>query len=67
MYAETTPEQRRAGMAAFRAKMLKAHTAMLAGGDPNTLKGGKVGEAARKYHADMIDSIKAAQVRLGEV
>jgi hypothetical protein len=33
-----TPEKRRAGMAAFRAKFLKTHEAMLAGGDPNTLK-----------------------------
>lgn len=62
-----TPEKRKAGMAAFRAKMLKAHEAMLAGGDPNTLKRGKVGEAARSYHADMVASIKAAQERLGEV
>jgi hypothetical protein len=62
-----TPEKRKAGMAAFRAKMLKAHEAMLAGGDPNTLKRGKTGEAARGYHADMIESIKSAQKRLGEV
>jgi hypothetical protein len=59
-------EERKAGMAAFRAKMLKAHTAMLAGGDPNTLKRGKTGEAARQYHADMIESIKAAQAKFGE-
>ena len=62
-----TPEKRKAGMAAFRAKMLKAHTAMLAGGDPNTIKRGKTGEAARRYHAEMVESIKAAQARLGEV
>jgi hypothetical protein len=62
-----TPEKRKAGMAAFRAKMLKAHAAMLAGGDPNTAKRGKTGEAARKYHADMIESIKRAQARFGEV
>jgi hypothetical protein len=62
-----TPEKRRAGMAAFRAKFLKTHEAMLAGGDPNTLKKGKVGEAARRYHSDMIASIKAAQKKLGEV
>ena len=62
-----TPEKRKAGMAAFRAKMLKAHTTMLAGGDPNTLKRSKTGEAARRYHADMIASIEAAQVQLGEV
>ena len=61
-----TTATRRAGMAAFRAKMLKAHESMLTGGDPNTLKRGKVGEAARAYHAEMIASIKAAQVRLGE-
>lgn len=61
-----TQESRRAGMAAFRAKMLKAHAAMLAGGDPNTAKRGKVGEAARKYHAEMIESIKAAQAKFGE-
>jgi hypothetical protein len=66
-YPETTSEQRKAGMAAFRAKMLKAHESMLAGGDPNTLKRGKTGEAARRYHQQMIDSIKAAQVKLGEV
>lgn len=64
-YPDTT-EKRKAGMAAFRAKMLKSHEAMLAGGDPNTVKRGKVGEAARRYHADMIESIKAAQKRLGE-
>lgn len=62
-----TPEARRAGMAAFRAKLLKSHEAMLAGGDPNVLKRGKVGDAARRYHADMIESIKSAQKRLGEV
>jgi hypothetical protein len=62
-----TPEKRRAGMAAFRAKLLKAHQNMLAGGDPNTRKRGALGVAARKYHSDMIDSIKAAQARLGEV
>lgn len=59
-------ERRRAGMAAFRAKMLRAHEAMLAGSDPNTLKRGAAGSAARKYHSDMIASIKAAQLRFGE-
>lgn len=54
-------------MAAFRAKLLRAHESMLAGGDPNTLKRGKTGEAARRYHADMIESIRAAQVKFGEV
>lgn len=62
-----TPEARRAGMAAFRVRLLAAHRKMLAGGDPNTLKRGKVGEAARRYHADMIASIQSAQKRLGEV
>jgi hypothetical protein len=62
-----TSESRKAGMAAFRAKLLKAHEAMLAGGDPNTLKRGKVGEAARRYHSDMVACIKAAQIKFGEV
>lgn len=67
MYASTTSEERKAGMAAFRAKMLKAHRAMLAGGDPNTLKRGKTGEGAREYHRAMIASIEAAQAKFGEV
>lgn len=62
-----TPEKRRAGMAHFRAKLLKSHEAMLAGGDPNTLKRGKIGDAARAYHRAAIASIKAAQARFGEV
>lgn len=62
-----TVEKRRAGMAAFRAKLLRTHEAMLNGGDPNTLKCGAIGETARKYHATMIADIKAAQIKLGEV
>lgn len=61
-----TPEKRRAGMAAFRAKLLKSHEAMLAGGDPNTKKRGKVGDAARGYHSACIESIKRAQKKFGE-
>lgn len=62
-----TAAKRKAGMAAFRATMLKTHQALLAGGDVNTKRKGAVGAAARAFHADMITSIKATQKRLGEV
>ncbi len=62
-----TAAKRKSGMAAFRATMLKTHEALLAGGDANTKRKCAVGEAARAFHADMIATIKAAQVRLGEI
>ena len=53
-----TPEKRRAGMAAFRARLLAAHERLL--NDPKQAKD-------RAYRESLIASIKAAQVRHGEV
>jgi hypothetical protein len=62
-----TPEKRKAGMAAFRAKMLKTHESLLAGDDANTKRKDATGDAARAFHGDMIDTIKSAQKKFGEV
>jgi hypothetical protein len=60
-------EKRRAGMAAFRGKMLASHKAMLAGGNANVGRNGDVGRAAREYHASAVATIERAQKQLGEV
>jgi hypothetical protein len=58
--------RRGAGMAGFRAKLAKAHKEMLAGGDPNTKRSDATGEAARKYHASVVETIERAQKKFGE-
>lgn len=64
-----TPAKRRAGMAAFRAQMLRAHEtaleAMMATGRLAT--GHPAMPADLQFQRDAIASIKAAQLKLGEV
>lgn len=57
-YPDTT-EKRKAGMASFRATMLKTHERLA--NDP------KLSEQDRAYQRDLVETIKAAQKRLGEV
>lgn len=59
-----TPAKRRAGMAAFRAKLLASHTKILAGMEAGTIAADADDIA---FQRDTIATIKAAQQRLGEV
>lgn len=59
-------EARRAGMAGFRAKLLKAHKGALAGADANVKREDATGEAARDYHSSAVATIEAAQRKFGE-
>lgn len=54
-----TPEKRRAGMAAFRAKLLKAH--QFHATNP------KLSEKDRAFQRELVNHIKAAQRKHGEV
>lgn len=59
-----TAEKRRAGMAAFRAKLLASHTKILA-----DMEAGNIKAKAQdlRFQRDTITAIKAHQARLGEV
>lgn len=54
-----TAEKRRAGMKAFRAKMLNVHA--------QRLMDASIDADERKFQESMVASIKEAQKRLGEV
>lgn len=53
-----TPEKRKAGMAAFRRKLLAAHERLAV--DP------RLSEKDRSYQRNPVATIKAAQQRFGE-
>jgi hypothetical protein len=54
-----TPEKRRAGMAAFRARLLKAH--QFHATNP------KLSEKDRAFQRELVEHIQAVQIRRGEV